>query len=300
MGDCTVILRTAIITLMLATLTAGASQQQEMLMRRAYGARGTAVSSGFWTPSNTTTVLWLDAQDYSTFSNKAPTAFVVKWNDKSGLDNSITNQIAGVGYESSVYIPDDGNGYASVSNGNDWALGGVFRSSITGTNVSVFVVANNLSGGSGAGRLFCVAASGDTTASNDYTAENYGSLLLKNGVGSFGAYRANSYRSTYSAGASISNNALYCSQWMQGTNNVWFNGNAGTTNTYSGNFNFGRYFIFYGGTAFWKGRIYEACMTTNVLTTTDRQKFEGYLAWKYKLTNSLPADHPYKSARPTQ
>tara|TARA_B100000282_G_scaffold74423_1_gene50988 strand:- start:16923 stop:18425 length:1503 start_codon:yes stop_codon:yes gene_type:complete len=35
------------------------------------------------------------------------------------------------------------------------------------------------------------------------------------------------------------------------------------------------------------------------MTTTIRQKTEGYLAWKYSLQGNLPSDHPYKSAPPT-
>ena len=35
-----------------------------------------------------------------------------------------------------------------------------------------------------------------------------------------------------------------------------------------------------------------------VLTTTNIQKIEGYLAWKWGLQANLPANHPYKSAAP--
>nr|WP_238940943.1 SGNH/GDSL hydrolase family protein [Sphingomonas beigongshangi] len=34
-------------------------------------------------------------------------------------------------------------------------------------------------------------------------------------------------------------------------------------------------------------------------TTTERQLVEGYLAWKFGLQANLPANHPYKSAKPT-
>ena len=36
-----------------------------------------------------------------------------------------------------------------------------------------------------------------------------------------------------------------------------------------------------------------------VPSTSDRQRVEGYLAHKWLLTGSLPADHPYKSTAPT-
>lgn len=36
----------------------------------------------------------------------------------------------------------------------------------------------------------------------------------------------------------------------------------------------------------------------SVLTTLERQKVEGYLAWKWGLQSTLPANHPYKNAKP--
>jgi hypothetical protein len=34
-------------------------------------------------------------------------------------------------------------------------------------------------------------------------------------------------------------------------------------------------------------------------SATDRQKIEGYLAWKWGIQASLPAAHPYRNAAPT-
>ena len=47
------------------------------------------------------------------------------------------------------------------------------------------------------------------------------------------------------------------------------------------------------------GQIAEIIDCTAVLTTPERQRVEGYLAWKYGLVASLPTGHPYKSERPT-
>jgi hypothetical protein len=43
----------------------------------------------------------------------------------------------------------------------------------------------------------------------------------------------------------------------------------------------------------------EMIILDGVPSTDDRQRLEGYLAHKWALTGSLPADHPYKSAAPT-
>ena len=43
---------------------------------------------------------------------------------------------------------------------------------------------------------------------------------------------------------------------------------------------------------------FEILMYNQYLDNTDRQKIEGYLAWKWGLQASLPSDHPYKSGAP--
>jgi len=47
------------------------------------------------------------------------------------------------------------------------------------------------------------------------------------------------------------------------------------------------------------GAIGEVVIVDGNLSTDDRQKMEGYLAWKWGLEGSLPGGHPYESAPPT-
>jgi len=64
-----------------------------------------------------------------------------------------------------------------------------------------------------------------------------------------------------------------------------------------------------GTTPVWIGRsdlgevinsyISEIAYFQSVLSTADRQKMEGYLAWKYGLNTYLPSGHPYYSSAPT-
>jgi hypothetical protein len=51
------------------------------------------------------------------------------------------------------------------------------------------------------------------------------------------------------------------------------------------------------GTSLFVGAMCEVMIFNTVLSTTDRQKIEGYLAWKWGIT--LPSGHPYISAAPT-
>jgi hypothetical protein len=46
------------------------------------------------------------------------------------------------------------------------------------------------------------------------------------------------------------------------------------------------------------GSISEIVIYNRVLTTLERQKVEGYLAWKWSIEAQLPEGHPYKSAAP--
>ena len=50
-----------------------------------------------------------------------------------------------------------------------------------------------------------------------------------------------------------------------------------------------------GSTRYFNGRMYELLAIKLNLTTALRTQIEGYLAWKYGRTASLPAGHTYKS-----
>lgn len=60
-----------------------------------------------------------------------------------------------------------------------------------------------------------------------------------------------------------------------------------------------RVFTNRGQNAYPAGQLAEIVVCTDVSTTT-RQKIEGYLAHKWGLTSDLPAGHPYKTSAPNQ
>ena len=47
------------------------------------------------------------------------------------------------------------------------------------------------------------------------------------------------------------------------------------------------------------GSLAEVILFNTVLTTAERQVVEGYLAWKWGIQGSLPAEHPYKTIQPS-
>jgi hypothetical protein len=71
-----------------------------------------------------------------------------------------------------------------------------------------------------------------------------------------------------------------------GTNSVDFG--SGVTKYIGGSFN---------GTMF-NGKIAEIVAFNSSLTTAERQKVEGYLAWKYGIASQLPGSHPHLNAAP--
>jgi hypothetical protein len=53
-----------------------------------------------------------------------------------------------------------------------------------------------------------------------------------------------------------------------------------------------------GGALGTQGDIAEILFTNTNPALTDKEKIEGYLAYKWGLQASLPSDHPYKSNAP--
>lgn len=49
---------------------------------------------------------------------------------------------------------------------------------------------------------------------------------------------------------------------------------------------------------FFDGDLHEVILVNGELATADRERIEGYLAWKWGLTGNLPAGHAFKNIRP--
>jgi hypothetical protein len=49
---------------------------------------------------------------------------------------------------------------------------------------------------------------------------------------------------------------------------------------------------------FLNGQVAEVVICSDFLTTLEKEKVEGYLAWKWGLVSSLPGGHTYKSSAP--
>lgn len=160
--------------------------------------------------------------------------------------------------------------------------------------ITVFSVARKTAAGSGYERIL----HGNTTVDGIFfmgaNAGNYASFI---GNGGWNDTTANSPARAVSTntgsvlGATISG----------GTITPYFNGTAQTAksgNTMSTLAGF-RMGSSSGLSQFWNGDVSEVIVYPGVLSTADRQRVEGYLAWKYNLQSQLPVDHPHDDEPPS-
>jgi hypothetical protein len=241
----------------------------------------------YWTPTNATsgTVnLWLDAADSNTVILNGP--LVTEWRDKSSVQNNA--------------LPNAGEEPALTT------IGGLNAIRFTGSK-----------------RLF---------SANRLTTRDWRNVFIvcKYELGTAFYSASTGYVSLFSgatSGGSANGNGFFATGVTQTfTNNTFVNGpfflNAtqisadGSNRTVLPQLNTSLGFISasaasavsVGGYALgtlreiaspWDGVICEVVCYGSTLSTSDRQKMEGYLAWKWNLVSLLPSGHPYKSTRPT-
>jgi hypothetical protein len=244
--------------------------------------------------------LWLDGADSSTISLSGST--VTQWNDKS--EN---------GYNTTSYggtptlLANAINGVQSISfNGSSYLTG---NNSNTGSTATFFLVAT-LTSGQGAGQQYTNAyafSRGSGVPMTDYNEVfSITGLVCQNS----GPSLALSPQRNGGNGPTFTppnyNSAFIHTTVLDGTNMYGYgNGTSVGSTSSSGNFAYVIYSVgsqTYANTGpsypasfnyFWTGYIGELIAFNTNLSTTQRQQVEGYLAWKWRLTSSLPSSHPY-------
>ena len=229
--------------------------------------------------------LWLDGNDPAgTGTQPANGATVSTWVDKSGNGYNATaapSRTAGT-YSTSfraVYFPNSTTGY-------------ITNYSASPTNETMFVVFNNPSPSS-ANNIIIGGVSGARSLGAGYT--NAGTGTVGN-LNTQIVWLAST--GTYTSATTV----LTTSQFTSSTNTISLNGGTAASGGAPG-FTAGR--VTYLGVdatnSFYHylGYAMEIIFYNSVLSTNDRQKVEGYLAWKWGIQASLPSGHPYKSAAPT-
>ncbi len=242
-------------------------------------------------------VLWLDGADRSTqFTDVAGTTLVTAsgqsvkfWRDKSSSSNNATNNTnpptvtfqAQNNYSvlsfSSQYLNLDAT---KMPNGSTpFTFFTVFKTTATATQV--FLTWGITSAGAGRAPQFYVG-------NYNMVADLYGASAISD---------TTAYNNTY----------VVYSVVASSTFNGWDNGNPFTTTNASISLNTGTAFAYIGAgqvggalyTPFYlTGQIAEIIGYSRALTTTERQQVEGYLQWKWGLSNTIPSGNPYRITPP--
>jgi hypothetical protein len=243
---------------------------------------------------------WFDAADLQTFRFSSGSN-ISAWIDKSGLGNHVATVTGTPTYTAATQ-----NGRGVVTFNGGATLRGPYAPTTSTEPQTVFVVTRPASINAP-----CVVSVNSFPTTNQtalsITAETWtspsGSWMFS---GFFGGFNG----PTSTTAASTSRTDIVVGTWRSGLVYVAVNGTehgfssatATTLATKSGNgaqmtigglWNFNNN----GYTNFYSGYTAEILIYSKFLTHAERQRVEGYLAWKWGLSGQLPAAHPYAGGR---
>jgi len=239
------------------------------------GDGGGGGDTGGWTPLGMTGLqMWYSAEDASITASGGK---VSQWLDKSGNNRHATQSTAA---NQPTYFKPDSFGRKSVGNTTSSGLLGLICPSAS--HKEAFIVGYY---GTGAESVF----SGINTFFSGPGTNNGQRVAGNNAV--------NAILTTNAFTSSVFKNASATSTTAPlplPTTIMRFNSATAVTQ---------QTFLFYSSLSTGRslnGAFSEVLFFATDLSTADRQKVEGYLAHKWSLAGDLPADHPYKSAAPTE
>ena len=261
-----------------------------------------------WTPAELTGLaLWLDADDANTITLNGST--VSQWDDKSGNANHVSNATASTQPD---YLATGWNGQPTVSftksgleflfkqnvanfsASGDFTIASAFEFLETTNNwdmIAGWRSTANTASGAGAPILQGMRTNQEIGFHNT---DKVDTRIKVNVTTRLGKKIATISRSGGTAGnngaATVTSTGFSQTTYQTDATQTW--GSDPATGFQIG----GRQ---QGATDYGDKYISEVVCCNTKLSTIDRQKLEGYLAWKWGLEADLPADHPYKSAPPT-
>lgn len=234
---------------------------------------GPAPEPDLWTPAEITTALWLDADDSGTIQD---TPSALTWADKSGNGRD-ASQDASRPSVGSGFISFSGSQYLDISGGLPVLDG-----------LSVFEVFDRPSSTG-----FSLIMGGTRSSEPPYTTFWETDSTIYTGLGTTGFTTHGVSTSTGTVMHSIVRDASSCQLWQDGFS---------VGSPQSALTNSGVYDLAYVGrraSNYNSGNIREIVVVPASLSSADRQRIEGYLAWKWGLEGKLPSGHPYKNEAPT-
>jgi hypothetical protein len=251
-------------------------------------------NSNPWTPSQITTNLWFDAADASTITLNGST--VSQWNDKSGNARNISQ---GTTANQPTYSSVNSE---IVFDGSNDILSNASVGAADLVSVTLITVMKMNSGGGTEDVLMGIGETGNTGRIRTfYRGPNQTTV-------GFAGWAADVGTSTHSW--DIGGGYHIFSAWntaLGASSNVRLSrdGVTPTVHSTSGSlvasingFSVGSLRGSLVGNYYSAIRVKEIIVLYSVVTDTNRQLIEGYLAHKWGLSANLPSDHPYKNSAP--
>ena len=275
---------TALVTWTAPVDTGGSTIIDYNVTSRASGYATRQTTSSVFKPSAISGLfLWLDAADATTLTYSSGT-LVSQWNDKSGNNRhfaqaTVSNQ--------PVLTVGAINGVNALRFGSESSLRNLTMNFNINAAYTIFAIGkvNQDQGGHS-----CLLKAG--TVNN--------TLLFLGRLGkNFATFTGTATGwNDINANSPASETFLPSIMCMTVNGSVltpYFNGTAMTTKTGTTASFTGMILGMQADTQPWIGDIAEVIIYGGALSTSDRQKIEGYLAWKWGLTAYLPTGHPYKT-----
>lgn len=227
-------------------------------------------------PSNISSLqVWLDGADpLNTGITPSTNTVVSSWLDKSGNANNATG-VNSPFYTTSGIKFNGSNQYYTTNYTSQAASETIFVVYNLISNTQAGLVDTNANGGRAFQSL--PASNGPSLAKSAIAWSLYGSYPIATGI-------------NYIATCSYSSSGI----------NIYVTGNTSASNATNPSFSAGTTWIGAGYNNNWylNGYISEVVIYNTVLSTTNRQMVEGYLAWKWAIPSNLPSNHPYFVAQP--
>lgn len=250
-----------------------------------------------WTPLElgANLVAWYDGSDSSTVT--LTSSKISQLNDKSGNANHVSQ---GTAANRPTILSANQNGLDVMSFASNGFLEGTLATGFTGTAASCFAVVKP---GSNAASYARAVSIGKTTG-NDYDNVNSFAPVLR--ISTFSQMGAYFYSAQYNVTNTTYGNWYLAGSIMDNTSlTTHFNGATASATISTPSLDIAKITIgtsLHAGTSTgndkWNNPIAEVVLTKSALSTADRQRVEGYFAWKWALTGNLASDHPYKNIRP--
>ncbi len=265
--------------------------------RTSAAALGAAANSGSWTPASLGSSLtgWFDASDTSTMT-KDGSGYISQWNDKSGNGYNAIQMTAA---NQPRYLNGTVNFGGTAAGGQDYMLSSMTANNFTqnSNKVSMFAVtqydmATTTSYAQVAGFRDANAAFTDIALNTNHSTIGYAFDWQASATTNMSTYSDAKGKNTIIGAVTLGTSHLLSQ------NGTVLNYTTALSNAVSSAsvLQIGAD-VATGLNRYMGGTISDLVLLKSALSTADRQKLEGYLAWKWfggGTANNLPNDHPYK------